>query len=318
VRIHWAVVIFAVIGTILLTWHFRTKDMDFLKPSGIALAPEDDGSDLAVGPIVLQPKIEDKPEVAGVLGNPEEPEEPVIAEISDLDLGDLEASPGLDSYRDFGKKNTPDRLFQLSSTLRARGQFQRALIAFERVLDSTKAGPEALAEAAKGISALSPTLPRWNIDPTSEVSLTLNIGSTRPASDSLKGAALELATLIRKSSSDQLEIIPKISNNRKKDAPDDSPIAIWLGTGGQDPASTSVVTLTPSEDETLALDEISLALFQSVRSHLAKLGYPLPPPVRATGSELISTYITRLMWQDFALSLKKQQEADPETTSDQN
>lgn len=317
-RIHWAVVIFAVIGTILLTWHFRTKDMNFLTPTGVVLAPEDDGLDLAVGPIVLQPKIEDNPEVAGVLGNPEEPEEPVIAEITDLDLGDLHASPGLHSYREFGKQNTPDRLFQLSSTLRARGQFQRALLAFERVLDTTQAGPESLAEAAKGIDALSPTLPRWNIDPTSEISLTLNIGSTRPASDSLKKAALELATLIRKSSSDQLEIIPKISTNGEKDAPEDSPIAIWLGTGGKDPATTSVVTLKPSEEETAAINEISLAVFQSVRSHLAKLGYPLPPPLRATGSELISTYITRLMWQDFALSLKKQQEAEPEAPSEQN
>ncbi len=308
-RIHWAIVVFAVIGTILLTWHLRTNDFNFMKPTGIILPPEDDGSDLAVGAAVLQPKIETNPRVAEVLGNPEKTEEPEIPEISDLDLGDLESSPGLDSYRKFAENNPPDRLFELSSTLRARGEFQRALLAFERVIDTSKADSKALAEASKGISALSPTLPRWNIDPTREVPLTLHLGTARLADESLKAATLEVATTIRKSSGDQLDIIPKITSSGGDEATADSPVALWLSTGGKNPASSSVLTFRSTDDQAAAINEISLAVFQAVRGHLGKLGYPLPPPLQATGRDLLSIHITRLMWRDFARSLHKEREA---------
>ncbi|MCX8237496.1 MAG: hypothetical protein OSB05_01640 [Akkermansiaceae bacterium] len=316
-RIHWAIIVLAVIGTILLTWHIRTKDFDFMSPQGITLPPEDDGSDLAVGAAVLQPKIEKNPRVAEVLGNPEESEEPEIPEISDLDLGDLDSSPGLDSYRDFAQNNPPDRLFELSSTLRARGQFQRALLAFERVIDTSKADSKALDEASKGISTLSPTLPRWNIDSTNEIPLTLHLGTTRLADDSLKAAALEVATIIRKSSGDQLEIMPKITSSGSKEATADGPVALWISTGGKDPTSSAVLTLRMADDKTTALTEISLAVFQAVRGHLGKLGYPLPPPLQANSRELLSIHITRLMWRDFARSLHAQRdatEAEEETT----
>jgi len=310
-----------VIGTTLLTWHFRTKDMDFMKPKGVLLAKEDDGSGLAVGPITLQPKIEENPEIAEVLGNPEKEDEvPEIPEVTEADLGDLEASPGLGSYRDFGKMNSTQRLLELSSTLRARGQFQRALLALERVMDSSKADSEAIGEAATGIAALTPTLPRWNIDATAEISLSLNIGSARAPSDSLKKAALEVATLIRESSSDQLEIIPKITSSKSSDALEDSPVALWLATISEEPASSAVVTVKVSDDETAAIEELALAVFQAVRGHLVRQGYPKPLPLRASGRDLLAVHVTRLMWRDFARSLQKQEkeQAAIEVENDDN
>ena len=116
VRIHWALVVLSVIGAILLTWHLRTKDMNFLEPAGVDLPPEDNGSEIAV----LQPVIDDQPKITGDIipqENPEKIKEPEILKITESDLGDLEASPGLDEYREFASKNSPDRLFELSSTL---------------------------------------------------------------------------------------------------------------------------------------------------------------------------------------------------------
>ena len=81
-RVHWAVVIFAVIGTILLTWHFRTRHLDFMTPDGVELPPEDQGLDLARGPLNQQPEIGNHLEGSEVLGNPEEPEENIVAEIT--------------------------------------------------------------------------------------------------------------------------------------------------------------------------------------------------------------------------------------------
>ncbi len=302
------------IGTILLTWHFRTQHLDFMVPRGVELSPEDYGENLAVGPIALQPVIEENPEVTEVLGNPEEPEEDIVAEITDLELGDLEASPGLDTYRSFAESNDPDRLFELSSTLRARGQFQRALLAFERIIDTSKAESTTLDEAAKGIETLAPTLPSWNVDPTTEISLILHLGTAKGASDNLKSALLQVATLIRASSSDLLEITPKISTNRSNTAVEDSPISIWISTNEKDSPTTPVISLSPSADQDQAIDGISLAVFKTVRSQLNALGYPSPPSFQASGKDLLTTYITRLMWRDFAKSLYKK--ADPETEGD--
>jgi hypothetical protein len=293
--------------------------MNFMKPKGVQLTEEDDGSGLAVGAIALQPKIEENPEILEVLGNPEEEkEEPEIPEITGADLGDLEASPGLGSYRDFGKKNSPQRLLELSSTLRARGQFQRALLALERVVDTSNADSKVIDEAATGIAALTPTLPRWNIDVTAEISLTLNIGSARTPSESLKKAALEVADLIRKSSSDQLEIIPKITSSESSDAPEDSPVALWLATNSEAPASSAVVTLKISDDESAMIDEFAIAVFQAVRGHLARQGYPNPLPLRASGRDYLSVHVTRLMWRDFAHSLQEMEKAAAEAENDEN
>jgi hypothetical protein len=317
VRIHWVIVLFTVVGTILLTWHFRTRHLDFMTPQGVTLGPEDDSSDLALGPISLQPKIEENPEVTEVLGNPEEPEEPIVAEISDRELGDLESSPGLNSYHQFAKDNTTERLFELSSTLRTRGQFQRALMAFERVIDTSKTDSASLIEAAKGIKTLAPTLPSWNVDPNSELSLMLHLGTAQEAGDELKSALLEVATLIRTSSSEQLEIIPKITNAGKRDAPEDSPVTLWFDTTENESVSTPVMSFKASEDAERAINEVSAAVFHSVRSQLEKSGYPPAPPLEVAGKDLLNFYITRLMWRDFALSLSKKPDA-PEEDSGSN
>ncbi len=308
-RIHWAVVIFAVIGTILLTWHFRTHHLDFMIPKGVVPAPEDDGSDLALRTTLPQPSIEINLANNGILGNPEAQEASIMAEITDLDLGDLNSSPGLDSYLKFGEDNTPARLFELSSTLRTRGQFQRALLALERIIDTTPSDADALDEAAKGITNLVPTLPSWNVDPTSEISLMLHFSSARPASEEMKEAVLQLATLIRQASSAQLEIIPKIISTRRQEAPEDSPIALWISTTGQKPFSSAVITTKTSQDVDVLVDELSLAVFQTIHAHLAKIGYPTPPALEASGRDLLMAYTTRLMWRDFARVLYKEQAA---------
>ena len=290
-----------------------------MTPDGVELPPEDQGLDLARGPLNQQPEIGNHLEGSEVLGNPEEPEENIVAEITAQDLGDLDASPGLDTYRAFGRENPADRLFELSSTLRARGQFQRALLAFERIIDTAEADATALGEAAQGISTLAPTLPRWIIDPTQESALILHLGTAQEAPDEIKAALLEVATLIRDSSSDQLEITPKIITNGRSEVLPDSPITLWMSIPDKKDLSTPVMSLRISEQTEQAIDDIALAVFQTVRSHLsnhATLNYPSPPELQAPGRTLLTTHITRLMWRDFAQSLKEPPSVEPESESD--
>ena len=159
----------------------------------------------------------------------------------------------------------------------------------------------------------------WSIDSTSEFSLNLHLGTSKPPSDPLKKAILDVALLIRESSGDQLDIIPTINSSDNPQAPENSPIALWLATPGDEPSSSSLITLRLSNDEAEFFPEISLAVFKAIRSHLTRLGYPTPLDVEDSGRDLLSFRITRLMWRDFARSLHKEKdEPDPEETEDES
>lgn len=309
-RIHWAFVVLAVIGTILLTWYLRTKDMDFLTPSGAEITKSEEAPDFVDPSVALQPEIKDQPNINGEIGLPEAPDSinpPAIKEITDAELGDLGSSPGLTAYRDFARSEPADRLFELSSTLRARGEFQRALLAFERVIDTSDTDPKSRTEAAQGIAALLKNLPSWNVDPENEVVLNLHLGTARKPTDSLKKSLLEVAIVIRDASGDQLDIIPTINSSDNPEAPEDSPIALWLSTPGDEPASSAVITLRLSKDENDHLSEISLAVFKAIRSHLTQQGYPPVPETLEEKQDYLSRQVTRLMWRDFARSLYQQE-----------
>ncbi len=290
---------------IALTWHLRTREMDFMTPGQLVLLPEDMGEELIEESAVLQPKIEG-PSIHELLGRPEptpSPDDtltPEVPEISDEELGDLESAPGLDTYRDFAQSNDAARLLQLSSTLRARGQFQRALLAFERVIDSAASHPVELEDAGKGIKALSPTL-EWNIDPNFKIPLILRIGTETKSSEALKTAALEVATLIRDASGDLLEVTPLISSGDAKNSSGE--IRTSLGTSGDNPSSTMEVTVAGSEDSKAMTESLALAVFSAVRIHLTGLNFPEPHGLEGSGTDFLTQQITRLMWRDLASSL---------------
>lgn len=303
-RIPWSITFFSILLTTTVIWHLRTKDMDFMTPENTPLPPEDHGDDLATGAPVMQPKIADGPKIDLPMP-PKKPEEPVIAEILDEDLGDLKSSPGLGEYRSFAREHEAVRLLELSSTLQARGDFQRALIALERVIDTSQnVTPEDLEQATAGISSLVPTLPRWSVDPETEIELTLLISSSAGVNDTIKNASLEVATIIRKFSGDQLLITPKIRRTPSS-SNETSPLTIAFARDDfDDPISTAVFTLrTGGENEE---DDFIKAVFRLVRGHLAGSGYPFPENVEAPAVELLSLQITRLMWRDFASSLVPQ------------
>lgn len=313
-RIHWAFVVLAVIGTILLTWYLRTKNMDFLTPSGVEIAETENTSDFIDLSVVLQPEIKDQPKIDSIIQQPKDPDKitpPKIKEITESELGDLASSPGLAAYRDFARRESPDRLFELSSALRARGEFQRALLAFERVIDTSKADPNSRAEAAQGIAALNKNLPNWNIDPSNEIILNLHLGTADRLSDHLQEVLQEVAIRIRKSSGDQLNIIPTVNSSDNPDASTNNPIALWLSASGDNPTSSAVITLRLTRNDEEHLEEISLAVFKAIRSHLIDLGYPPASEDLKRRENYLSRQITRLMWRDFAQSLHQPQN-DPD------
>ncbi|MDB4436132.1 hypothetical protein N9139_01510 [Akkermansiaceae bacterium] len=310
-RFPWFIVLFSAIGIMLVTWHLLTKHMDFMTPTNAALPPEDYGDDLAVGAPVMQPKIVKGPKI-DLPTQPVEPEEPIVSEISDEDLGDLESIPGLDEYRSFARNNPALRLLDLSSTLQARGDFQRALIALERIVDTSEnPSPEEISQATEGIASLAPTLPRWSVDPETETELILLISGSKGASDTLKAAALDVATLIRKHSGDQLQIIPKVERlGSSLSTADTTSLAISFQREiSKEKASTATLMIRGGgENEG---EHYIKAVFRSVRGHLAAQGYPFPENFDIPAKDLLTLHITRLMWRDFAESLVPKKDEKP-------
>ena len=303
-RITWPIVLVSAIGVILVTWHLHTRSMDFMTPEGVSLPPEDFGADLAVGAPVMQPKIKDGPKI-DLPAQPTEDEVPLVAEITDAELGDLESAPGLSEYRSFVRENPATQLLALSSTLQARGDFQRALLALERVIDTcTNVSPEELQQASNDIAALSPTLPRWNVDPSSESELTLHFKGSQEASEEIKEAALEIATLIRKHSGDQLEITPTVEIVEAAADIQHPPVTLWLSGPEKDQGSTGLFSVRTSGND--LTDSLISGTFSSVRGYLVNLGYPFPQNIEGIPAEaLLSQHITRLMWQELSAALNK-------------
>ena len=298
-------VLILVIGLAAGIWTWRTKDFDFMTPKGIVLGPDDQGADLVEGIF--------SGESPGTVSSEVIPPEVAVnddekVEVEKVDLGTLDVSPGLYEYLP-AAENGPDYLFKLVDELKADGRFQRALLVLERVIDATDANSDQKMAAAKEVKALVPTLPAWNIDPASQSSLELHFGTARPSAEDFKVAALEVAQLVQKSSGEQLVITPTISTGSPENAVPNGPIALWVATGGEPSASTAVLSITPQEEAVLK-EEFALALYKLVRGHLARSGYSTEsPPTGVAGTDLLSFYVTRRMWYDFAQAMVNEQRA---------
>ena len=95
-----------------------------------------------------------------------------------LEFGDLESSPGLAEYSEHAQKGAAF-LSRLAATLETHGESQRALLAWERVIDSCESTRAEFEEAGDALDRLRPILPNWNIDPEGDLNILLQFGTTR-------------------------------------------------------------------------------------------------------------------------------------------
>ncbi len=127
-----------------------------MTPNNTPLPPEDFGTDMAAGPINLY---------LGSEPQPSSTTEPTIPPLTPDNLGNLETSPALNEYQYFAQNNPPIRLFLLSATLISQNHPSRAVLALERIIDSSPSTPIQKIQAASQIIALQKDLPPWNLDP---------------------------------------------------------------------------------------------------------------------------------------------------------
>ena len=230
---------------------------------------------------------------------PPTPPKPIV------DLGDLKAAPSLSEYT----KNSvdgSDSVIELATQLEAKGEFKRALLAWERVIDLTKPDDRQAGVAIASIQRLRPTLPAWNEKSKLARPITLHASVGKKMAKSLLPVLEEVARDLERASSGIIKVKVKVSAGRTN-APAHyaTPVAIWLT--GSDSQSTSTAVRCFTLDSADALRPAILKnVFRITRSHLSRwTTFTAPADLNDAENPLdvLSYRLTRLCWSEFAAAL---------------
>jgi len=286
----------AVVGGV---WMKYTWKMDFMTPPSEARLEE------------IRQKIEssfpradvmdDAISVPAVVQPPPPPPKP------SLDFGDLTAPPKLKDFGEFAPEGA-DHLIMLARALESKGEFQRALLAWERVIDLTEADGGQAATAVSSIKRLRPTLPDWNLSPESAIQIELHAGTGKNLAKKLTPVLESVARELERASSGILKVeamvtVGKTKTNNSAKAP--VPVALWLTGPGKDATSTDVLSFTVDSSDVLP-EEVSKTVFQLIRGYIRKSTDCMPPGGLGDGVKSMDalTYrVTRLSWREFGGSL---------------
>ncbi len=285
-------------------WWLGTRKLDFLTPPAeaqlIAIRKQTEAS---------LPRLEIQPPKPAPKNPPSNAAPPVTSTDKPpdltLEIGDLNPNPGLNTYTDVASKG-PRYLIELASLLETSGEFARALLAWERVLDATTPEPAQAATASAALKRLRPGLPVWNRDSGKAIPIVLHATTGTKLEKPLKPILEQAAQDLQRASSGILKVSIKITPNRKN-APTNGPatVDIWLtGAAGKSPAADPI-SFTVTKPKTLSSDTLrKISILTSKR--LGKIR-PLPalPPVATDENPLgaLEFRITRLSWQQFGHSL---------------
>jgi hypothetical protein len=238
-------------------------------------------------------------------GQPPKPAEPEPPKEPEINLGSLETAPGLEAYA-VDSQQGADHLVKLATALEAKGSFQRALLAWERVIDLGKADAETQLNAVAAVKRLRPTLPSWNIDPEGAISLVLHAGTGPATAPTLKPLLEEAARLLGDASDGVVIVTPELAIGKKAvDASGPAPIAVWLSGSAKDAPSSEVLSFTVSDPPTLR-DQLLRTLYKLVSGQLSgKTAYTPPLTLQSTDdpAEGLTNRVTRLCWREMATAL---------------
>lgn len=299
-RVPIPVVLFLVLAVVGGVWWGKTRDYDFMTPPTEARLEKIQEEVESSFPQADQPN--DAISVPVIVPEPAPPP-PVKVEPA-FNLGDLASKPALDAYVDRGALGA-DHLVELAKRLEAAGYFQRALLAWERVLDLSKADEKQVSAAISGIRRLRPTLPNWNSDSAAALPIRLEAGTGRSVAKRLAPVLDELARELEHASSGIVTVKPSVAAGRDLPGTTPSPIAIWLAGPEKKFPSTEVLSFTIKTPETLREDVLK-TVYLLLRGQLERAKNIIPPAALAEGEdprEALEFRVTRRGWKEFASAL---------------
>ena len=310
VRLPIPVVLLLCLAVVAGLWWHGTRNADFLTPPSdtkLAMIRKKVASsvtraahpDHTVSPTVPEPK----PGPA----RPRHAEEERPA----LELGDFASPPVLHEYAEPALRGAR-HLIDLASVLERKEQPQRALLAWERVLDLGDHNDSQAKTAIAAIKRLRPTLPAWNTASAKAIYITLHATTGRKNVKILKPLLDETANEIERASSGILKVstnlistkdakatTTKVTKTAATTPPVPAPVALWLTGRGKSTRSTEVMSFTSETQETLA-EDLRKTAFNLISGHLVQGSSRTPPLPIAEGEpalDALNSHITRLYWK---------------------
>jgi hypothetical protein len=305
VRVPWYAYLPLILLTVGLTWWQGSKKKEFLVPpdeKALAQIRQQTKEELKATdsivqerPILVKPKKLILPE--------EHKDQGSLSSLKPEEFGDPTVAPGLDGYRALAGKGAM-LLAELATQLESRGETQRALLAWERVIDSTEAELAQQDAASLAIQRLRGQLPNWNVDPTATKTVLLHARCGPERNRELEAIFLDIIALLNKASSGLIDFQLKLQPGPKptKGSPP-QPVALWFS----GPTVDSVISKTasiplansPAEEQK---NRLLLAVYKLLRdgSRIRPDLRPLRDPQSNDPVRLLETAITRRTWELWA------------------
>lgn len=299
-RVPIPVVILLGAAAIGLPWWYWTKDIDFMNSptrGQLEMIRYKTTASLPKQESLFATRTE-RPDLAEV-------QSPIKAPPA-IHPGAPQSPAEIDEFRNFAAKGAA-AFVELASHLEEQSGNARALLAWERVLDSCQPTEAQQQAAISGVKRLQPLVAPWNIDPTATTPLILEALVPKGASaDGLEEVLRECATLLTNKSSGLLKFTSRIEETAAQESAD-SLISIQIIAEHEGSTSTGLVNLPPASPEVpLSRDGVLAAAYKLIAAQLAAATDFTPPsPISqdAGAVEAISTSVTRLSWLEFGKSL---------------
>ena len=219
------------------------------------------------------------------------------------DFGDLTVSPALDCYRSLAARGA-SVMTDLATQLELRGETQRALLAWERVIDSTDADTAQQEIARKAIQRLRNETPIWNVDPTSSTTAALHVSCDRERGKALESILPQIIAIMNRAGSGLIDIELKLQTSPKAaSGTPPKPVALWIS-GTTNYASLSKTISIPltnaSADEQTR--QLLAAVYKLLRESLNGRQdlRPLADPQGHDPAVLLESAVTRRAWEALA------------------
>ena len=300
-RVPIPVVIFLVLAVAGGTWWGNTRQMDFVTPPSEAK--------LAETRVKIESSLPRTDQVDDAISVPvaAPPPPPVEPPKAVVELGDLMNPPSLQDYRVRSKEGSA-HLIELATLLEEKEEFQRALLAWERVIDLTHPDEGQAANAISAIKRLRPTLPDWNAKPETAITLSLRAGTAKNGAKTLTSTLEGVARDLERASSGIVKIKTTVTAGKISSITQGpAPVAIWLAGPEKKSVFTEVRSFTTDSPDTLR-DDILKTVFLLIQSHLGRATAYTPPAGLAAGEspqDALSFRVTRLCWSEFATTLNQ-------------
>ncbi len=292
-------VILLVLAVVAGMWWGNTRHLDFLTPPSEAK--------LAAIRVSLESSLPREYQTDDAISAPavQAPEPPPVVAEPEIDLGDLTTPATVQSYGELSPQGAA-HLIELATGLEKKGEFQRALLAWERVIDLTPADATQAATAISAIKRLRPTMPEWNPKPEAKIQITLHAGTGKKQAATLTPILDGVARDLEAASSGIVKVTATVTAGKTSTtAKGPTPVALWLA--GPDKKSPATETLSFTVDSPDALrQDVLKTVFQLIRSHLSRATKYTPPAALAEGEDpqsALNFRITRLCWSEFAAAL---------------